>query len=295
MSRLKDKLESGKFAVTCEVAPPKGTDLTHIKESIEILKPFVDAINVTDFQSAVVRASSLVVCRLLIDNGIEPVFQITGRDRNRIAIQGELLSAGICGIENVFAITGDHTSKGDHPQAKNVFDLDSINILRVCEKISAGTDMNGNKLDGNPVFYTGAAVTPSFSPIEIQIIKMRKKIKAGAKFFQTQAVYDIETARRFRELTKDFDCKILIGIVPLKSPKMAQFLNNNIPGIEVPDEIIERMEKAGKDNFRSEGIKIAGEFIKKLKEENLCDGVHIMPVGAEKSVPEIIRIAGIYD
>ena len=172
MSRLQESLESGKFTITCEIAPPKGTDISHVMECIEVLKGKVDAVNVTDFQSAVVRSTSLVTCKILKDNGIEPVLQMTGRDRNRIAIQGELLSAGIFGIENLFAITGDHTSKGDHPQAKNVFDLDSINILKAAEYISIGKDMNHNELKGHPKFYMGAAVSPGFVPIEIQIIKM---------------------------------------------------------------------------------------------------------------------------
>ena len=293
MGRLKDSLESGKFTVTCEIAPPKGTDISHIMECIDVLKGKVDAVNVTDFQSAVVRSTSLVTCKILKDNGIEPILQMTGRDRNRIAIQGELLSAGILGIENLFAITGDHTSKGDHPQAKNVFDLDSINILKAAEYISFGRDMNHNELKGHPKFYMGAAVSPGFVPIEIQIIKMIKKIAAGAKFFQTQAVFDIETVREFRKRTKNFECKVLIGVIPLKSPGMARFLNRNIPGVDVPENIIERMESVGKENYKEEGMKIAAEFIKQLKEEKLCDGVHIMSVGAEKNIPKILEMARI--
>lgn len=293
MSKFRDVLESGKFVVTCEVAPPKGMDLSHIIECIEILKGKVDAVNVTDFQSAVVRATSLAVCKILKDNGIEPILQMTGRDRNRIAIQGELLSAGIFEIENLFAITGDHTSKGDHPQAKNVFDLDSINILKATESISFGKDMNHNELKGHPKFYMGAAVSPGFVPIEIQIIKMIKKIAAGARFFQTQAVFDIETVKNFRNRTKNFDCKVLIGVIPLKSPGMARFLNKNIPGVYVPEYIIERMENVGKENYKEEGIKIASEFIKILYDEKLCDGVHIMSVGAEKNIPKIIEMANI--
>lgn len=293
MAKFRDVLESGKFVVTCEIAPPKGTDLSHIMECVEILKGKVDAVNVTDFQSAVVRATSLTVCKILKDNGIEPILQMTGRDRNRIAIQGELLSAGIFEIENLFAITGDHTSKGDHPQAKNVFDLDSINILKAAESISFGKDMNHNKLKGHPKFYMGAAVSPGFVPIEIQIIKMIKKIAAGARFFQTQAVFDIETVKNFRRRTKNFDCKVLIGVIPLKSPGMARFLNKNIPGVYVPECIIERMENVGKENYKTEGIKIASEFINTLYEEKLCDGVHIMSVGAEKNIPQIIERANI--
>lgn len=293
MGRLKDSLESGKFTVTCEIAPPKGTDISHIMECIDVLKGKVDAVNVTDFQSAVVRSTSLVTCKILKDNGIEPVLQMTGRDRNRIAIQGELLSAGVFGITNMLALTGDHTIVGDHPQAKPVFDLDCVGILKTAQKLSQGTDMVGNQLKGAPSFYLGASVTPRYTPIEIQLLKMKKKINAGAKFFQTQAVYDIDTMREFRKHTKDMNTKVLAGIIPLKSPGMAKFMNANVPGIYVPDELIERLRAVGKENWVSEGIKIAGELIQQLRNEDLCDGVHIMAIGAEENVPAILDAANI--
>ena len=281
MSKLQEALERGEFAVTAEMAPPKGTDLSHLLECAKMCVGRVHAANVTDFQSAVMRATSLATCKLLKDIGLEPVIQMTGRDRNRIAIEGEMLSAGVFGIENLLALTGDHTSVGDHPQAKPVFDLDSVSILKTASTLNAGTDS------------VGACVTPEYDPIEVQLLKMKKKIAAGAKFFQTQAVYDIEHMRKFRELTKDLDCKILAGIVPLKSPGMAKFMTANVPGIFVPDDQIERLKAAGKGNYVQEGIKMAGEFIKQLKEENLCDGVHIMAIGAEENVPKILDEAGL--
>ena len=284
MSLLRETLESGKFAVTTEMAPPKGTDLSHLIECAKPLVGRVHAANVTDFQSAVMRTTSLATCKLLKDVGLEPVLQITGRDRNRIAIQGELLSAGVFGIKNMLALTGDHTVVGDHPQAKGVFDLDCIGILQTAETLMGGKDLVGNELKGSPEFY---------APIEIQLIKMQKKINAGAKFFQTQAVYDIEHMREFRKLTKDMDCKVLAGIVPLKSPGMAKFMTANVPGIFVPDEQIERLRAVGKENWVSEGIKMAGEFIRQLREEDLCDGVHIMAIGAEENVPAILDEAGL--
>ena len=293
MSLLKEALESGKFANTTEMAPPKGTDLSHILKCAKPLVGRVHAANVTDFQSAVMRASSLATCKLLKDLGLDPVLQITGRDRNRIAIQGEMLSAGMFGINNVLALTGDHTSVGDHPQAKGVFDLDCIGILQTAETLISGKDLVGNELKGSPEFYLGASVTPEYTPIEIQLLKMKKKIKAGAKFFQTQAVYDIDTMRKFRESTRGMDCKVLAGIVPLKSPGMAKFMTANVPGIFVPDEQIERLRAAGKENWAKEGIKMAGELIRQLKEEDLCDGVHIMAIGAEENVPAILDEAGL--
>lgn len=291
MSLLREALESGKFAITAEMAPPKGIDLSHLVECAKAVKGRVHAVNVTDFQSAVMRTTSLTTCKLLKDEGLEPVLQVTGRDRNRIAIQGELLSAGVFGIENMLALTGDHTIVGDHPQAKPVFDLDCVGILQTAQKLSQGTDMVGNQLKGSPEFYLGASVTPRYTPIEIQLLKMKKKINAGAKFFQTQAVYDIDTMREFKEYTKEMNTKILAGIIPLKSPGMAKFMNENVPGIYVPDELIDRLRSVGKENWASEGIKIAGELIQQLRDEDLCDGVHIMAIGAEENVPAILDAA----
>lgn len=293
MSHLKEALEGGKFATTAEMAPPKGIDFSRLIECAKAIKGRVNAVNVTDFQSASLKASSLATCRILQEQGIEPVLQITGRDRNRIAIQGELLSAGVFGIENVLALTGDYTGVGDNPGAKPVYDLDSVSILQAASTLMSGKDMAGNDLQGTPEYYLGACVTPKYEPVELQILKMQKKIKVGARFFQTQAVFDIETLRNFRKLTKDLDAKLMVGIIPLKSAGMAKFMNNNVPGIFVPDELIERMKASAKENRVQEGIKIAGEFIRQIKEEGLCDGVHIMAIGAEENVPAILDAAGL--
>lgn len=288
MSLLEETLKRGDFAVTAEMAPPKGIDLSHLLECARAIKGRVHGVNVTDFQSAVMRATSLVTCKLLKDEGLEPVLQITGRDRNRIAIQGELLAAGVFGIKNVLALTGDHTVVGDHPKAKPVYDLDSVGILQAATTLMSGKDMSDNDLAGTPSYYLGACVTPRFEPIEAQILKMEKKIKAGAKFFQTQAVFDIETMREFREKTKHLNTKVLAGIIPLKSAGMANYMNNNVPGIYVPEELIERMKNTPKDKRVQEGIKIAAEFIKELRKEKLCEGIHIMAIGAEENVPLIL-------
>ncbi len=291
MSLLRDVLEAGEFAITAEIAPPKGTDLSRELNCARAIKNKVHGINVTDFQSAVLRATSLVTCKLLKDQGAEPIFQITGRDRNRIAIQGELLAANILGIENVLALTGDHTSVGDHPQAKAVYDLDSVGILQAAQTLMQGKDMAGKPLKGKPNFYLGACVTPGYEPLELQIIKMVKKINSGARFFQTQAIFDIDTMRRFRDKTKFLDSKILAGIVPLKSPGMARYMNKNIPGIHVPEILIRRMEATDHKYRLKEGMRIAAELIQKLKEENLCEGVHIMAIGAEENVSCILEMA----
>ncbi|WP_102398960.1 methylenetetrahydrofolate reductase [Haloimpatiens massiliensis] len=291
MSLLQQAFEKKEFAITAEMAPPKGTDLSHLIECAKAIKGRAHGVNVTDFQAATVKATSLATCKMLKDAGLEPVLQITGRDRNRIAIEGELLSAGIFGIENVLALTGDYTVLGDHPGAKPVYDLDSVDILKVASTISSGVDMMGNELKGTPNFYLGACVSPKYDPLELQILKMKKKIEAGAKFFQTQAVYDIDTLRKFREMTKDLNTNVMVGIIPLKSAGMAKYMNANVAGVYVPDEIIERMK--GAENKAQEGINIAAEFIKQAREEGLCEGVHIMAIGAEENVPVILDRAGL--
>lgn len=283
---LEGKLQAGEFAITAEMAPPKGVDFSRFKECAKGVKGRVDAVNVTDFQSAVVRASSLGASKILIDEGIEPVMQITSRDRNRIAIQGELLSASALGIKNVLALTGDHPAIGDHPQAKGVYDMDSVNILQTAKILMSGKDLAGNDLTGTPDFFLGASVTPLYDPMELQVLKLKKKMAAGAKFFQTQAVYDIGVIKRFKELLGDIDAKILVGVIPLKSAGMANYMNKNVPGILVPDDIIERMKKA--ENKVKEGLKIAAEFICELKQQKLCDGVHIMAIGAEENIPALL-------
>ena len=291
MSLLREALERGDFAVTAEMAPPKGIDFHHLIECAKAIKGRAHGVNVTDFQSAVMRTTSLATCIKLKEVGLEPVLQMTGRDRNRIAIQGEMLSAALFEIDNMLALTGDHTVVGDHPGAKPVYDLDCVGILQAATTLISGKDMVGNDLQGKPEFYLGACVTPRYTPLEVQILKMEKKIKAGAKFFQTQAVFDLDTMREFREKTKHLDCKVLAGIIPLKSVGMARFMNANVPGIYVPEDVIQRVK--GAENKVEEGIKISGEFIRQLREEGLCDGVHVMAIGAEENVPAILDAAGL--
>ncbi|MGI6142668.1 MAG: methylenetetrahydrofolate reductase [bacterium] len=289
---LREALASDKVVITAEVAPPKGTDLTAFRKSLPYLQGRVDAVNVTDFQSAVVRASSLALCHLLLEEGLEPVLQVTGRDRNRIAIQGELLGAAILGIKNVLAITGDHTETGDHPGAKPVFDLDAVTILQAAKALSQGRDLAGNPLQGAPDFTLGATVTPCYEPLELQVLKMESKMAAGATFFQTQAVYDVETMRRFREATAHLgEVKVLAGIIPLKSAGMARFMNKNVPGIRVPEELIHRIADA--PDPVAAGVEAAGKLMAALLAEGLCDGFHLMTLGREDLLPGILAAAGL--
>jgi methylenetetrahydrofolate reductase (NADPH) len=289
MSALSEALKSGKFVVTSELGPPKGVDITEMLEDAELLQGRVDAINVTDQQSSVMRLGSLAVCRLLLERGIEPIFQMTCRDRNRIALQSDLLSASVLGIENVLCLTGDYVSLGDHPQAKPVFDLDSVSLLQTAGKLQQGQDLAEKELKGSPKFFLGAAVTPGADPLEPQIIKMGKKIKAGAQFFQTQAVYEPEQFESFMNKVRHFDVPVLVGLILLKSAGMARFMNKNIAGVHVPDSIIEEMDKA--ENKRQKSIEIAARLIKDLK--HLCQGVHLMPIGWEKQVPAVLDAAGL--
>jgi len=289
MSALSEALKSGKFVVTSELGPPKGVDITEMLEDAALLQGRVDAINVTDQQSSVMRVGSLAVCRLLLERGIEPIFQMTCRDRNRIALQSDLLSASVLGIENVLCLTGDYVSLGDHPQAKPVFDLDSVSLLETAGKLQQGQDLAGKELKGSPEFFLGAAVTPGANPLAPQILKMEKKIKAGAQFFQTQAVYEPEQFESFMNKVRHFDVPVLVGLILLKSAGMARFMNKNIAGVHVPESLIEEMDKA--ENKRQKSIEIAARLIKDLK--HLCHGVHIMPIGWEKQVPAVLEAAGL--
>jgi len=282
-----DKIKANKFIVTSEIGPPKGIDIKEALEDADLIKGKVDAINVTDLQSSVMRMGSLAVCHLLKDRSIEPIFQIACRDRNRLALQSDLLSAAALGIENVLALTGDYTTLGDHPEAKPVFDLGSIELLDVIKTLQEGKDMKGNALKGAPKFCVGAVVNPGADPLEPEIIKMEKKISSGALFFQTQAVYDIELFKRFLDAAKHLKTTILAGIVLLKSAGMAKYMNKNVAGVFVPDSLIKEMEETKDKSAQS--IEIAARLIKDLKP--LCQGIHIMPIGWDRKVPLVLSAA----
>jgi len=291
-SKFQEALQSGKFVVTAEAGPLKGTSTTELEEIASVLRGKVDALNVTDQQSSVMRLGSMATCHLLKDWGMEPIFQMTCRDRNRIALQSDLLSAHVLGIENCLALTGDLPSLGDHRQAKPVYDLDSVQLLWAIKRLNEGYDIAGNELKGKTSFFAGAVVNPGAdteAAYELQIIKMQKKIEAGAKFFQTQAVYDPVTFAKFMKRVEHFKVPILAGVIPLKSAGMARFMNKNVAGVFVPEQFITKMTEA--ENKVKAGIEIAANLIKDLKD--ICQGVHLMAIGWEKKVPEIIETAGL--
>ena len=305
MSLLEQVLRDGQFAVTAEMAPPKGYDFTEALEVAQLLKGKVHGVNVTDMQSACLKASSLGLCAQLKLHGVEPILQITGRDRNRMAIMGDILSAASFGIDTMLALTGDHPVVGDCKNAKPVYDLDSVGILKMLSEMEAtGLDCGGNALTGGaPKFFKGASVTPVYEPRFLQINKLRQKVEAGAKYIQTQGIFDIDTLRRFMDdvHAAGIDVPIMAGIIPLKAAGMAKFMNQNVPGIDVPQDMIDRLQAAA-DEGKEKGIKglpmqlgieMAAEMVAKIMEENICPGVHIMAIGAEKNVPTILEKAGI--
>lgn len=289
MSRtFKDKLAADDFLITAEVSPPKGTDLKEVLADAELIRGWVDAINVTDNQKAVMRMSPLAVSRALLDTGHEVIMQLTCRDRNRLALQSDLLGAYAMGIRNICIMTGDYTTKGDHPGTKPVYDLDSVQLLELVKRMKQGFDLAGNKLDKPPDFVVGA-VSNTDSSKKAQTMKLRKKARTGIDFIQTQAVYDIGKFEAFMESIEDINVPVIAGVIPLKSAKMARFMNENIPGISVPDEIIEIMENA--ENPADEGMRICARSVSELKK--LCHGAHIMPIGRHTSTQKIIQMAGI--
>ena len=287
MSHFSEKLKSKKFIVTCELFPPKGTDLTNLLKKAEALKGMVDGVNVTDSQRAIMRISPLAVCHILKERGLEPIFQLTCRDRNRIALQSDLLGASVLGIENILILSGDHPAIGDHPQAKPVYDLDSIQLLKTARTLEKGEDLGGKRLKGVPKFCLGAVANPSFVPLELQVLMMEKKVQAGAEFFQTQPIFDLKTFKDFQKKASKLEAKVIIGIFLFKSLKMAKLLDEM--GLKIPQEYLERLEKT--EDPLKEGINIAVDLIQEIKNE--CDGVHLMALGKEEYIPEILKRANL--
>ncbi len=285
---LKEKIKNKKFIITAEIGPPKGTEIKPLLDEALLLKDRVDAINVTDSQSAVMKLGSLAVSRLLKEEGIEPVYQLTCRDRNRIALQSDALSAAVLGIENILVLTGDHPSRGDHPEAKPVFDLDSVQLISAIKGLESGKDLAGKELKGAPKFCIGAVVNPGADPLEPELIKFEKKIKAGAEFFQTQGVYDVGSFAKFIDKVKHCNTCIIAGIILIKSPEMARFMNKNVAGIFIPDDLIKEIE--GATDSKQKAVEIAARTIKELK--GLAQGIHIMSLGWNKLVPQILDRAG---
>ncbi len=292
VSKFKRALDNGKFVITSEIGPPKGTDIEQMNHHIALLKDKVDALNVTDHQSSVMRFPSIGGCQAIAEMNGEAILQMTCRDRNRIALQADLLLAYSRGVKNVLCLTGDAVPVGDHGAAKGVFDLDSVQLLHLVRQLETGVDLGGNKLAGAVQFSAGATVTPEAEPLEPQLIKFEKKVEAGAEFFQTQAIYDLERFAKFMEYARQFPVKILAGIVLLSSARMAKFMTENVPGIFVPQELIDELAKAPKGGALKKGIEIAGRTIAAIKQASLCDGVHIMAINKEEVVPDILAAAG---
>lgn len=293
VTRFKEALDSGKFVITSEIGPPKGTNLEKMYHHIDLLKDKVDAMNVTDHQSSVMRFPSIGGCLAIKERGGEPILQMTCRDRNRLALQAELLFAYTRGIRNVLCLTGDAVPVGDHKEAKGVFDLDSLQLLKTIRLLESGKDLGGNDLDGTVEFCAGAIVTPEANPLAPQLIKFEKKVEAGAEFFQTQAIYDLDNFAKFMKYARQFPVKILAGIVLLTSARMAKYMTENVPGIFVPQNLIDELAAAPKGEALKKGIEIAGRMIAALKKDNICDGVHIMAIGREELVPDILAAAGL--
>ena len=291
--RISDRFEAGEFVVTAEVGPPKGFHLEHLVAEAKEYLSGITAVNVTDNQSSVMRLGSLATCKILKDNGLTPIYQLTCRDRNRIALQSDLLSAAALGIDNILCLTGDHTKMGDHPQAKPVFDLDSVSLLHTVCQLEKGVDLGGNELVGEaPKFAKGAVVSPCSDSVDAQLAKMERKVMAGADYFQTQAVYEPEKFISFMEKAKQFGKPVQLGIVIPKSAGMAKFMNKNVAGISVPQEMIDELA-ADKEKAKAgiTGVEIAARIIKACKP--YCQGVHIMALGWEAKVPELLKLAGI--
>jgi len=292
---FRETLKTKDFVITAEAAPTKGSNVERSLEHIELLKDKVDALNVTDNQSSVMRYPSVGICLLIKEHGGEAVLQVTCRDRNRLAIQADLLFAWSRGVRNVLCLTGDSIDVGDHKEAKPVFDLESVQLIHLVHTLNSGKDMAGNELNGGTDFCIGTTATPSADPIEPQLVKVQKKLEAGVDFIQTQAVYDLDELKRFVEFVRKHDqkVKVLLGIVPVIGAKMAQYMNDNVPGIFVPQYIIDELAQAPKGTGITKGIEIAAKLIRKAKEEKLCDGAHIMFIGKEEKVPEILEAAGL--
>ena len=298
VSKLQAAFEAGEFAVTGEIGPPKGTNIGPvIHEAEEYLKGTVTAVNVTDIQTAVMRAGSLAGCVPLVARAIEPVFQMTCRDRNRLALQSDLLTAYTLGVRNVLALTGDHPLMGDHPDAMPVFDLDSVSLLKAMTLLESGTDMgrdmkgNPNALDGAPRFFKGCCVTPCADVVEPQVIKLEKKVEAGAQFVQTQAVYDPAAFEAFMKRVEHLKVPVMVGIVMLKTAGMAKYMNRSVPGVQVPDWIIQKMTDAAKEDREKVSIAICGQLVREMK--GMCQGAHLMTLGWDHCVPGILAAAGL--
>ena len=291
--RITELFDNGEFVVTAEVGPPKGFHLEHLVEEATTYLSGIHAVNVTDNQSSVMRTSTLATCAALKNAGLNPIYQATCRDRNRIALQSDLLGAAAMGIDNILCLTGDHTKMGDHPGAKPVFDLDSVSLLYTASQLEKGTDLGGQALVGEPPkFAKGAVVSPISDSVDAQLAKMERKVMAGADYFQTQAVFEPEKFIKFMERAKEFGKPVQLGVIIPKSVGMCKFMNNNVAGVHVPDEMLDEL-RADKEKTKAgiTGVEIAARIIRECKP--YCQGVHIMALGWEAKVPALLELAGL--
>ena len=291
--RITELFDNGEFVVTAEVGPPKGIDASHVVTEAKEFLSGITAVNVTDNQSSVMRMGSLPACVMLKNAGLTPILQLTCRDRNRIALQSELLGAAALGIDNILCLTGDHTKMGDHPGAKPVFDLDSVSLLHAACQLEKGVDLAGNPLVGEaPKFAKGAVVSPCSDSIDAQLAKMERKVMAGAEYFQTQAVFDSEKFIAFAEKAKQFGKPVQLGVIIPKSAGMAKFMNKNVAGVNVPQWMIDELA-ADKEKAKAgiTGVELAAKVIKECRP--YCQGLHIMALGWEAKVPQLLELAGI--
>jgi 5,10-methylenetetrahydrofolate reductase len=296
-SNLERVLQAGHFAVTAEIGPPKSCNAAFVNKKAELLQGYADAFNITDNQTAIVRMSSIAAGVLVQQQGLEPVIQMTCRDRNRIGLQSDLLGAAALGIKNVLCLTGDHQSFGNHPQAKNVFDLDSIQLIKTIKDMrDDGRFLCGEEMKVKPDVFIGCVENPFADPFEFRALRLQKKVEAGAQFVQTQCVLEMKRFRQFMDLINERGltdrAAVLAGVMPIKSGRMARYIQKNVAGMMVPDELCERLEAAA--DLREEAINIVVEQIAELREIPGVKGVHIMAVAWEEVVPEIVRRAGLY-
>ena len=287
MQTFSKVLESGRFVVTSELNPPKGTDLSILFRHAEALNGMVDAFNVTDSAGANMTMAPFAAAHIMLDKGIEPILQVTGRDRNRIALEGEILAASALGITNILCMSGDPPGRGDHPDAVGVFDLRAETLLDAVKSMNSGADMYGNELKGTPSIFAGAVANPGADDVDHELARMEEKVRRGAAFFQTQAVYDAAAFEKFMETARGFGVPVLAGMIVLKSARMARFLNDKLPGVSVPQSIIAEMDSAR--DRPAAGVQIAARLIREVRD--MCDGTHIMAIGWESRIPAILAAA----
>lgn len=289
MSRLREALERGEFVVTGEIAPPRGADVSAMKETMALVGPLCHALNITDNQGASLHMSSLGACLVALEMGFEPIFQQTCRDRNRLALQSDLMAAWALGIENVLMVTGDDPRSGDHPQAKGVFDVDSTHLLQIASGMNEGRDMLGRPLAGSTGFYLGAAMFPEAEPWDAQLARTVGKIEAGARFFQTQAVFDFDRLARAVDALHAHGAKVIAGVLFVRSPRVIDFVNEHLAGLMVPEHVARRIKNAA-DPLEA-AIDLAVEQVATIRD--IADGVHVMPLGLDARVPEVLERAGV--